>query len=277
MVNVFFVVWRESFEAVLIVGILYSFIQKTLTHKQKALRHFWMGVGGGLATSAVLGYAIYTAQSELAGVALDYFQIGLLVLAAVMMSHMVVWMKKHSRTLKSELEKQAGQALVTHNLWALSIVTAIAIGREGAETVIFLYGMFVDAEVNSRLIEFGSFVFAGFSATALTWLGLQKGLSFFRQKMFFNVTSAILLVTAGSMVITVTAKLIQAELLPAIVPQVWDSSFLLDESSRVGAVISMLTGYQSSPALMTVLIYVTFWVGILTFLKVTSAPATAKH
>ena len=104
MLNAVFIIWRECFEAVLIIGILYSFLkrQKQSAH---ALRFLVGGVLSGFALSAFLAYGIQHAETELQGKALDSFQIGMLVLASVLMTQMCIWMKRHSRTIKSELEQ----------------------------------------------------------------------------------------------------------------------------------------------------------------------------
>ena len=70
MLNAFFVMYRESFEAILIVGILYSFIIRQ-PHAQKAMKYLWVGVLAGVALSALLAWGINAAQSEFEGAALE--------------------------------------------------------------------------------------------------------------------------------------------------------------------------------------------------------------
>ena len=54
---------------------------------------------------------------------------------------MVFWMRRHGRTLKKDLERRQMQARGSAQWWGLLVVVALAVGRETAETVVFLYGV----------------------------------------------------------------------------------------------------------------------------------------
>ena len=75
MINALIVVYRESFEALLIVGLLYSFLVRQGASKQ-AFRAMLLGVIGGVLISALLALGIHMAESEFEGKALDLFQFG---------------------------------------------------------------------------------------------------------------------------------------------------------------------------------------------------------
>src|SRR4051812_15781160 len=119
MINALFIVWRESFEAVLIVGILYVYLKRQ-PDSARAMKYMWGGVLGGVILSALLGFAVQAAQTELQGRALEFFQAGTLALAALLMTQMCIWMKRHSRFLKSELETGMGEALSHTKLFGVA-------------------------------------------------------------------------------------------------------------------------------------------------------------
>lgn len=261
MLNALFVVWRESFEAVLIVGILYAYLNKEKDEavKKSGLFSMWMGVLGGVLLSVMLALGINYAETELQGVALEYFQLGMLVVACVLMTHMCLWMKIHGRKLKSELEGGVADALTSSKKLEIAILSMLAVAREGSETVIFLYGMTFEAAEKNMM---GSLVFysaLGFLLALVTWYIFNRGLRFFSQKVFFNVTTVFLLLTASSLILNVTRKLLQSDILPTIKDVAWDTSFLLDERSTFGQFVSAFTGYQSTPALMTVIVFISYW------------------
>jgi high-affinity iron transporter len=54
-------------------------------------------------------------------------------------------------------------------------------------------------------------------------------------------------------------KLIDKEILPTMVDQVWNSSAVLDDSSTFGSLVATLTGYRAHPALMNLLAYAVYW------------------
>lgn len=261
MLNALFVVWRESFEAVLIVGILYAYLNKQTdaSIKNSGLKAMWLGIFGGILLSVALAMGINFAESELQGLALEYFQLGMLIVACLLMTHMCLWMKIHGRQMKSELESGLSQALTSSKKFEIAILSMLAVAREGSETVIFLYGMTFEAAEKQMMSSLVLYSGLGFLLALVTWYVFNRGLRFFSQKVFFNVTTAFLLITASSLILNVTRKLIQSDFLPTIKDVVWDTSFLLDERTSVGQFVSALTGYQSTPALMTVIVFFAYW------------------
>lgn len=259
MFNAIFIIWRECFEAVLIVGILFTYLkrQSDFEHSRKFL---WSGVAAGAALSGILAWGIQHAETELQGKALDSFQIALLFIAAVLMTQMCVWMKRHSRTIKSELEKGLSDALSTKHLIGVAFLAMLAVSREGAEIVIFLFGMGVESP--NSLLGAG---LAGLFLTFLTAFAFYRGLKIFNPKIFFRVTTVFLFLTASNLILMATRKLIQADFLPPLRDGVWDTSFMLDERSSFGQVASAITGYQANPPLMLVLVGTVYWVVSLWF------------
>ena len=83
----------------------------------------------------------------------EWFQ-GIMSLAAcALVVQMVIWMKKHGRTLKSELEGGARTSVANDNWWGLFLLVAIAVAREGSETVVFLYGTVSAGEGGGDMIK----------------------------------------------------------------------------------------------------------------------------
>lgn len=271
MINALFVVWRESFEAALIVGILYSYLKKQPegAEKQQALNFMWLGVLGGVLLSVLLAFGINYAETELQGIALEQFQNLMLIAACALITHMCLWMKIHGRKMKSELETGLSEAMHSSKKYEVAVISMLAVAREGSEIVVFLYGVAFEAMEKNMMASLVIYALVGFILSILTWWVFNRGLRFFSQKVFFNVTTIFLLLTASSLILNVTRKLIQSDILPTIKDVLWDSSFLIDERTPVGQFISALTGYQSTPALMTVIVFFSYWLmtyGIYKFL-----------
>lgn len=257
MLNAVFVVWRECFEIVLIIGILYSYLRRQ-DNFRRSFKFLALGIFAGMILSGILAYAIQHVETELQGNALSYFETGMLTVAALLMTHMCIWMKQHSRTIKKELEQGLLQALSTKHLIGVTLLAMIALAREGTEVVVFFYGMGIEAKAGgTQTILLSALI--GMGLTALTALAFYRGMRIFKPKWFFRVTTVFLLITASSLLLMATRKLIQAEVLPTLSEQLWDTSFLLDERSSVGQVISSITGYQSTPSGMLVLVGSLYW------------------
>ncbi len=140
MGNAFFVVWRESLEAFLIAGILYAWLQGN-DPSGKGKRALFIGLAAGVGLALLLGWALLTVQDELSGNALEVFQTGTLLVAAGLITQMVLWMRKNGRQMKARLHADLSAAAEKSGFVGVAVVAALAVAREGAETVIFLYGM----------------------------------------------------------------------------------------------------------------------------------------
>lgn len=258
MINALFIVWRECFEAVLIIGILYSYLKRQENFK-RSLTYMWGGVVLGVLISAFLAYGIQSASTLFEGSNLEYFEAGMLTIAAILMAQMCIWMKKHARHLKSELQTGLSEALTTRRLLGVAILTALALSREGFELVMFFYGMTIEASEKGEIGSLWAYSACGVALTALTAWAYNRGLKAFNQKLFFRITTVFLLVTAAGLLVGAVRKLITSDVLPTLKDQVWDTSAILDERSPVGQFFSTMTGYESTPTLMTVLVYFAFW------------------
>jgi high-affinity iron transporter len=139
--NVVFIVWRESIEALLVIGILQAWLgQQGGDASSRGRAYLWAGVAAGLVAAAVLGTALILFGDRLDDDSQQIFQTVLMLLAAGLIVQMVLWMRRHGRTLKRDLESALQGAADKGNWWGVFSLAAIAVAREGCETVVFLAG-----------------------------------------------------------------------------------------------------------------------------------------
>lgn len=257
MGNTLFIVWRESVEGILVVGILYAWL-KAHPEGARGMRYLWGGVAAGLGLAGLLALAMMGVYSSLDGDALDYFQLTMMLVAAGLITQMVFWMRKHGRVMKKELESGLEQATGNANWTGIAVIAALAVGREGSETVIFLYGTGM-AQHGMKLAQFIAAGAAGFALALLTFWLLVKGGRYLSWKTFFRVSETLLLLLAAGLLISGVEKMIGYAWIPALVDPVWNTSFLLDDNSGAGNLIASLTGYRAQPALTLLLLYVAYW------------------
>ena len=151
------------------------------------------------------------------------------------------------------------------NLSVLLVVIAIAVLREGAETVLFLYGVAVSGSSTFlEMVTGGALGLAGGVAVGIT---LYLGLLRIPLRWFFTVISALVLLLAAGMAAQTARFLVQADLLPSLKSPLWDVSGVLPNESAVGAVLHGLVGYDAHPAGMQVVFYVTVAVVIATCMR----------
>lgn len=92
-------------------------------------------------------------------------------------------------------------------------MVALAVGRESAETVVFLYGL---GAQNENHWAFLGILALGIGAALLTFWVLQQDGKVLSWRTFFRV-SEILLLLAGALFVSALDKLIALDVLPALV------------------------------------------------------------
>jgi high-affinity Fe2+/Pb2+ permease len=137
------IVFRETLEAALIIGII------AVATRDLRERNAWLGAG---IVSGVLGSLLVTLFTgkiaDLAqGMGQELFNAGVLGLAAVMLAWHNIWMTRHGMELARDA-KQLGQDVSSgsREMSALALVVGLAILREGSETALFLYGLLSGGE-----------------------------------------------------------------------------------------------------------------------------------
>ena len=271
--NALFIIWRESAEALLVVGIVYAWLKRQ-PDAAIGRRYLWLGVAAGVGLALALAAAMLGLAHMLSGDALDAFQTAMMLIASGLIVQMVFWMRKHGRTLKKDLETRMRKNADAANWWGMAVVVALAIGRETAETVVFLYGVGLQ---QMPLHEFLAVVGLGLFAAWLTFWLLQQGTRFLSWRVFFRVSEILLLLLAGGLLVGAIDKLISSGLLPPLADQIWNTSAILDDSTRFGGFVASMTGYRAQPALLPMLCLAVYWIAVLWFLRAPRAAAvTAK-
>ena len=258
MEQVAFIVWRECVEALLVIGILYSWL-RTSPEGRRGLPWLWGGVGAGLVLAGALALVLLGISSWLSDEGQEWFQALMALVACALVVQMVVWMRAHGRGLKRELETGAAAQVGGDHWWGLLILAMIAVAREGSETVVFLYGTVLSSQHEGGT---GAMVLAGLggfvAALATFWL-LQLGGRIITWRRFFKLTEILLLLLAGALLVSATDRLISLDVLPTLMDPVWDSSWLLDTEGGLGKILADFAGYRAYPALSQLLIWLAYW------------------
>ncbi len=261
LAQVFFVMWRETVEAMLIIEILHAWLSH---HPQGKLgiKYLWCGVLAGLFGALLLGLGIEAFNAALPDEGQEYFQVALLLTAAILIVQMVFWMRRHARNLKREMELSLAQRAQQQKWWGVGSLAAIAVAREGSETVVFLSSLVSASNSMASPMFWGALGLGGLVAGA-TFYVLQLGGRLFSWRAFFRVTEVMLLLLGCALLVGAMDRLIGIQTLPALVNQLWDSSALLDDGSVAGGLVSAFTGYRARPSLMIMLVFGSYWMGIL--------------
>ncbi len=254
MLNVLVIVWRESLEAMLVIGVLLSWIARQ--EQPRPLRHgLWLGACAGVALAMLIGLATYAAQGRFAGQSLDVFQLAMVLIASALIVQMVWWMHRHGMTMKRELEASAGRAAGALGIGA---ITALAVAREGGETVVFLYGLAAEVGGDSLGLLIVAAIAGFVLAAATSWI-VARGAGFLNYRTLFRVSEILLLLIAHALLANGVDRMIALDWLDPLIDPVWDISAVLDDGRGAGRLLADFTGFRSRPAGVLLGASLVFW------------------
>lgn len=201
---------REGLEAALVVGILVAYISKL--GRRDVLPRLWVGVGLAVALSLAIGAILTFGAYSLTFQAQEIIGGTLSILAVAMVTWMIFWMQKASRSLKATLEGEIDKALaVGTTMWGLVAIGFVSVAREGIESALLLWSM-VQSFGGAPSLLFGA-VLGLVVAVLLGWL-LARGMVRLNLRLFFTWTSAFLIIVAAGVLAYGIHDLQEAGVLP---------------------------------------------------------------
>ncbi len=265
------IVFREVLEASLVVGIVLAASQGVLQ------RGAWVtgGVAAGVIGAAIVAVCAGAIAAAVNGIGQELFNATILFAAVAMLGWHNIWMNRHGRELASAAAT-LGKAVLggSRPLYALALVVGIAVLREGSEIVLFLYGIAISSGSGGLSTLAGGILglAGGVALGALIYFGLLA----IPLRRLFTVTSWLILLLAAGMASQGAAFLMQANLLPSLGNDLWDTSSILSENSVLGLLLHVLIGYSSQPAGIQVVFYLGTLLVIGTLMRVLSRGPTSS-
>lgn len=253
----FVVVLREGFEAALLLGIVYAYL--TQIGHADSRRYVTLGAALAVAASVVMGMAVSLLSGPLTDIGPDVVALVVIFGAVALLTWHGWWMGRHARQLRGELQRRVDAAHASHQLWIVGLIAFTGVFREGAETVLFLWGLMAQIQDASSWAAVVGGAAGLVAAAALGWIVFQGGRRLSVQH-FFAVTSVLILFLAAGLFSAGVGRLQGIGLLPGGDP-LWDTSWLLDDHGGVGGFLAGLIGYRARPSALEALAYVVYLVG----------------
>ncbi len=292
LMNEFIILFRETLEAALIVGIIYLFLTSNGASTQK----LWLAVLTSIVASILVAYFIVSAQQALGNNSLKALFEGIFMfITAGFIWYVIFWLSKHVSDRK-QLEEQSAIALSSS--WGVFFLVFFSVIREGFETVVFLLASFSMTQSFSYLGFFTGII----AALILVYIFVIQGKRF-NIRSFFQATTLLLVFLASGMVAygthEIESYLVKSDNLQMVgleskeeISRPWDilkpkeeleendQSFfysynikgqgkythIMHDSGSVGAFLKGFFGYNSNPNyvelfawLASLLLGLTFW------------------
>lgn len=222
---------REGLEATLIVVLLMAYLVKT--GRSALIPRLWAGVAIAVAVSVAFGALLTFGPRGLTFEAQEAIGGGLSIIAVGLVTWMVFWMARTARTLGGELKSRVDR-VADRAGWGLVAVAALAVGREGLETALFLWAAAQSStEATTPLV--GALLGLGVAA-GLGYL-LHRGVLKVNLARFFTWPGVALIVIAGGVLAYGIHDLQEAGILPGLHSLAFDVSAAIPPSSWYGTLL----------------------------------------
>ena len=238
-----FVVFREIFEIMLITGIIIG-ATNNMKNKKKAIS---LGFIAGIIGSIIFAMLTDKITDFAGGLGQEITSAIILFIAAFFISWTLLWMQAHAKELKTNfnnISQEINKGEKTY--FILSLIIALTILREGAEIILFTYGMIASGEAIHNII-IGSII--GCVAGLLIGLLMYFSLVRIPLRYFFKVTTILLTFLVAGMFSHALGYLTSAGYLNELSNVVWNSSHIISNDSVIGLFLETLFGYNANPNL----------------------------
>lgn len=251
---------REGLEAALIVGIIAAFLGKQ--GRRDALRQVWIGVAAAIVLCLGIGIGLEVLSQQLPQRQQEMLETVVGALAVIMVTYMIVWMKRHSRELKGGLEASAAAALARGSALGLVAMAFLSVLREGFETAVFLVATF-QASQSATLGALGALV--GIVVAVGVGYGIYRGGVRLNLSRFFRATGVVLVLVAAGLVMTALHTGHEAGWVTFGQQQAVDLTWLVMPGTPLAAVLTGMLGLQPQPVLVEAIGWLVYAVPMLIY------------
>lgn len=240
MTGNFLIGLREGLEAVLIVVLLLAYLKKS--GRAELIPRIYGGVAAAAAVSLGFGALLTFGPRGLTFEAQEIIGGSLSIVAVGFVTWMVFWMARTSRSLAAGLQTRV-DAAADGSAWGLVLLAALAVGREGLETALFVWAA---ARATGQTWEPISGAMLGLLVAVALGFLLHRGVLKINLSRFFTWTGAALIIVAGGVLAYGIHDLQEAAVLPGLHSLAFDVSHIIAPTGWLATVLKGV--FNFSPA-----------------------------
>jgi high-affinity iron transporter len=260
---------REGLEAALIVGIIAAFLSQQ--GRTDALRQVWIGTAIAVVLCLGIGVALQVLSRDLPQRQQEGLETVVGAIAVAMVTYMIVFMRRHARHLRGDLESAAGSALANGSSSALVAMAFLAVLREGFETAVFLLATF-HASGDAQSSWIGAVL--GIAVALVLGYAIYRGGIRINLARFFRITGFVLVLVAAGLAMTAVHTANEAGWLSAGQAQAFDLSWLVRPGTPLSSLLTGVLGIQPFPDRIEVAAWLAYLVPMA---LVVAMPARARN
>ncbi|GAA1518855.1 high-affinity iron transporter [Agromyces terreus] len=232
---------REGLEAGLVVGILVAYLGKL--GRRDLLGRLWAGIGLAIAVALGVGAALTWGPYAMTFQAQEILGGTLSIVAVAMVTWMTFWMGSHGATLSKEL-RSSMDAAIDRSWFAIVLLGALSVGREGIETALFVWANAAGG-AEPLYATLGA-VLGILTAVVISW-GISRGLVRFNLGRFFTWTGLFLIFVAAGVLAYGVGDLQEASVIPGWGAPAYSLTGLVPPGSWYGTVLAGIFNFTPEP------------------------------
>ena len=241
MLLTFLILFRESLEAFLLVGILLAYLRRI--GGERYARWIYVGVAAGLTASVVAAFVLQVVVDQFSNeLYRAVLTAAIMLVATGILTYMAIWMHRQARAHTEHAKRQLEEYMTAGNVIGIAMLAFFSVWREGLETVLFLSAFAYTGEG----LSLAGGLLGMVVAVLLIWL-LISGTQRVPLTIFFRYTSLLLLVIAAGLLGSAVAMLQSAGFHLGPSAPLFDISAVLPDTSGLGVFLRGLFGYNATP------------------------------
>ncbi len=242
MFKIALVMFREILEISMVLGI----ITVATRSIQNATLYITAGIMSGIIAAGLLGFFLSTIDGSFSGYGDELFDVAIIFLTVIVVSATAIWVRSFASTMTSKIGalSEKMERGVTPKLM-LTIVVATTVFREGTEIVLYMYSLTTHFTLSPTdyILGFAAGIIMGITVATSIYYGLSR----VTIKYIFKISFILLALIAASLAAEAAGKLASIGVVGICNEPLWDSSWLISDTSITGHVLKILVGYNSKP------------------------------
>lgn len=257
MLSSFFIAFREGLEAFLIIGIIISYLYKI--GEIRYIKHVIFGSVAAIAVSIGLAYIFELFLGGFEGKVEEIFEGSIMLLAVIVLTYMLFWMNNQAKNIKSDIETSVDKAIDKGRIFSLFFLGFIVVLREGAETVLFFRALSFQSSSRELIIGGVIGIISSIVLALIFFVSTRK----VNLSLFFRITAILIMFIAAGLLATSIHEFQEAGIIPVIKDNFYDISSFISQDSIAGGILRSLFGYNPSPSLMEIIVYLAYLIIII--------------
>jgi len=252
MLSSFFISFREGLEAFLIIGIIISYLFKI--NEKRFIKHVIFGALSAIVLSIGIAYIFELLLGGFVGKLEQIFEGSIMLLAVIVLTYMIFWMNNQAKKIKSDIEISVENVIGKGRIFSLFLLGFIVVLREGAETVLFFRAISFQTSSKELIIGGAIGIISSIILALLFFVSTKK----VNLSLFFRITGILIMFIAAGLLSTSLHEFQEAKIIPVIKDNIYNISNLISKDSIAGGILNSLFGYNPSPSLLEIIIYLAY-------------------